>query len=103
MARGGYRPNSGPIKGTKYKKRLPKIDIVSAAESEGLSPLEYMLRIMNDPKEDIEIRARMAVAAAPYVHPKAGESGKKNEKEERAKIAGIGKFSPSKPPLKLIK
>lgn len=103
MARGGYRPNSGPIRGTKYKKRLLKSDIGSAAENEGLSPLAYMLKIMNNPKEDIELRARMAVAAAPYCHARAGESGKKEEKENRAKAASNGKFSPSKPPLKLIK
>jgi len=70
---------------------------------EELLPLDYMLKIMNDPKEDKNRRDRMAQACAPYIHPRAGESGKKEEKTERARSAGLGKFSPSAPPkLKII-
>ena len=72
--------------------------------AENLTPLEYMLRIMRDPNEDKDRRMRMAIAAAPFVHPRAGEGmGKKQDKEERAKVAGAGKFAPSKPPLRVVK
>ncbi len=72
----------------------------SKGEDEGLEPLAYMLRIMNDPNEDPEMRARMAVSAAPYIHPRVGEKqGKKDEKADRAKTAGSGKFAAGKPPV----
>ncbi len=33
-------------------------------------PLDHMLAIMRDKSEDKYFRAQMAVAAAPYVHPR---------------------------------
>lgn len=71
---------------------------------EELLPLDYMLKVMNDPKMDKEMRARMAIAAAPFCHARKGEGlGKKEEKEDRAKSAGQGKFAPSIAPLKVVK
>lgn len=168
--RGGYRPNSGPAKGTKYKPRTPKPDAKKPkeptereklkamlamgikakakfyqdflvrvshgekltvseqkmmdklgaelaedlgekepgppkAEGEKLEPLEYMLKVMNDPTENPDMRARMAIAAAPFRHARKGEGvGKKQEREDRAKAAGGGRFAPSAPPsLKVVK
>lgn len=76
-----------------------------AADAEKLDPLTYMLRVMNDPNEtDKTRRDRLAIAAAPYIHPKAGENeGKKDAKAERAREAGKGRFAPSKAPLALVK
>ncbi len=31
-------------------------------------PLDYMLRVMRDPKKPLEVRLEMAKAAAPYLH-----------------------------------
>ncbi|MFU0503639.1 hypothetical protein [Pseudaminobacter sp. NGMCC 1.201702] len=36
----------------------------------GMTPLEYMLKVMRNPKADAGRRDDMAKAAAPYVHPK---------------------------------
>jgi hypothetical protein len=36
----------------------------------GATPLEYMLKVMRNTRADSERRDRMAIAAAPYVHPK---------------------------------
>lgn len=73
-------------------------------EVTNLDPLEYMLKVMNDPKVDDRTRLTAASLAAPYVHPRKGEgAGKKQDKEERAKAAGKGKFAPSAPPIKLVK
>lgn len=36
----------------------------------GQTPLEYMLRVMRDSRASGERRDKMAIAAAPYVHPK---------------------------------
>jgi len=100
MPRGGYRPGSGPAKGTKYKKRksdteseIVKQVIAEEVKKEQLTPLEFMLKIMNDPNESKADRMRMAQAAAPFVHAKAGEKGKRDEREEAAKKAAGGKFS----------
>lgn len=57
------------------------------------TPLEYMLRVINDPNTDDLRRDRLAVAAAPYLHPKAGEAGKKEIKQDAAKAVGqAGRF-----------
>lgn len=116
MARGGYRPGSGPAKGTKYKKRGEKAakkrekkgeipqDIVDDAKAENMLPLEYMLKVMNDVSADVARRDRMAVSAAPYLHSRKGEGmGKKEEKEERVKDVWQGKFSAGRAPLKAVK
>ncbi len=65
-------------------------------------PLEYMVRVMNDPHVDDGRRDRLAVAAAPYLHPKVGESGKKEQKAAKAKDAGKGKFAPAAPPTLVV-
>lgn len=67
--------------------------------AENLTPLEYMLRVMNDPSEDKARRDRMAQAAAPYVHAKPGEAakGKKEERQEKAERAA-GRFAAPAPP-----
>ena len=71
---------------------------------EELLPLEYMLKVMNDTKADKEMRARMAIAAAPFCHARKGDGpGKKEDKVDRAQKAAAGRFAPSKPPLKVVK
>jgi len=105
MAKGGYRPGAGRPKGakTKHKKAETVADINVAAALENLTPLEYMLKVMRDPNEDEDRRARMAIAAAPFCHSRRGEGTGKEDRAERALRAGSGKFSPSKPPIKLVK
>ena len=74
------------------------------AALEKLTPLEYLLREMNDATVDKNRRDKLAGMAAPFVHPRAGEGkGKKEEKESRAKAAAGGRFSASPAPLKVIK
>lgn len=105
MAKGGYRPGAGRPKGSRNKTRIETpADIQRAAAYENMTPLDYMLMVMNDKAVDVERRDRMAVSAAPYCHSRKGEGlGKKQEKDEKAKAAGGGKFAPMKPPLKLVK
>lgn len=121
--KGGYRPGGGRPKGSKDKKprkrrsdagkpkaiatqKQPKLppDVQQEAADENLSPLDYMLKIMRDRNQPADRRDRMAQLAAPFVHPRAGESkGKKEEKADRAKAAGSGKFAPARPPLSVVK
>lgn len=103
MAKGGYRPGAGRPKGSKTKTKKKVMDIEAAAASEHLTPLEYMLKIMRDPKEDPDRRARLAIAAAPFCHFRKGEGTGRTDKADRAKVAGGGRFAAGKPPLALVK
>src|SRR5690242_12062327 len=85
MPRGGPRPNSGgarPGAGRPNKTFMEETRL--EAEVRGMTPLDYMLSVMQDPNVDFLRRDRMAVAAAPYVHAKA-ESAQPSKKEQ-AKI-----------------
>ena len=111
MSSGGFRPGAGRPKGAQNnsKGELPGPSPEGrGTESdnpteENLSPLAYMLKLMNDPKVDQDTRLRAASLAAPYCHSRKGEGlGKKEEKENRAKQAASGKFAAGKPPAKIL-
>jgi hypothetical protein len=109
MARGGPRVGAGRPKKAQdrsvAKSPAPTISEQSAESvrpEDKKDPLAYMLSVMNDPDIDAGRRDRMAVAAAPYLHPKAGEAGKKEAKAEAAKKAGTGKFAPAAPPRLVV-
>jgi hypothetical protein len=67
MPKGGKRQGAGRKVGSKTKKTR---EIAMRAAAGGITPLEFMLGIMRDENEAIEVRIDMAKAAAPYVHPK---------------------------------
>lgn len=102
MARGGYRPGQGRPKGVKNGDAQEDINV--EAEKLNLSPLEYMLMVMNDTSADPARRDRMAGMAAPFIHAKPGEKGKKAEKDDEAKNVAKNRFKPASPPaLKAVK
>ena len=99
MARGGYRPGAGRPRKEAGKAPVVKDETDAETPREtlgGLTPLEYMLRVMNDPSEDGQRRDKMAIAAAPYVHGRADAvaPGKKEQKQEAAEKVAAGKFAP---------
>jgi hypothetical protein len=104
MASGGFRAGAGRPKGAKAPKAQPiKVapDIKKAARKSGMSPLDYMLTVMNDGEADSERRDRMAVAAAPYVHAKAADAtgGKKEQAQAEAeRLAEDSRFAVPAPP-----
>jgi hypothetical protein len=69
MARG--RKTGGRKKGTPNKRAsvLAAQAEAAVAVSPGEEPIQYMLRIMNDPTVEVARRDTMARAAAPYRHP----------------------------------
>lgn len=69
MARGGKREGAGRPKGA--KTRITEEAIERAGEGE--TPLEYMLRVMRDKQQPDDRRDKMAMGAAPYMHPRAVE------------------------------
>lgn len=68
-----------------------------------MTPLEYALQVMNDPREPKERRDRLCVAAMPFVHTKKGEGGKREKTVDDANKAGTGKFSTIPAPLRAVK
>jgi len=121
--KGGYRSGSGRPMGSKDKKPRklrPKAqaatpetvesskkcrprtkDVIQAPtpQPEGKKlPLEYIMDVINDPAAHEDRKDRLAVAALPFAHPKIGEKDKKQERDEKAKAAGAGRFAPSAPP-----
>lgn len=116
MPRGGARIGAGRPKKGEVRIKAPagnparsplapesvQPGIADAEPITQRSPLQYMLDVMNDPGADEKLRAQMAVAAAPYLHMKKGEGGKKDEQADKAKKAAGGRFKPAPPPLKLV-
>ena len=60
----------GRAAGTKNRSTIAHLELAEAMLASGLRPLEYMLDRLRDVTEDPKIRREMAVAAAPYMHPK---------------------------------
>ena len=56
-----------------------------------------LLEVIRNPEEDKGRRMQAATLAAPYCHPKKGESGKKEEKAAAAKRVA-SRFTPAAPP-----
>ena len=65
MARG--RKTGGRQKGARNRATE---EARAAAASTGVLPLDYMLSVMRDSAADSKRRDAMAMAAAPYLHPK---------------------------------
>jgi hypothetical protein len=65
MARG--RKTGGRKRGTRNRATE---EARAAAAAAGVLPLDYMLSVMRNPDADHKRRDAMAVAAAPYLHPK---------------------------------
>jgi hypothetical protein len=77
----GLPKTGGRQKGTVNRVPHPTVETISrvkrsvdaaveAAIAVNLTPLQYMLAVVCDPKADIRRRDQMAVAAAPYCHPR---------------------------------
>ena len=59
----------------------------------GMLPLDYMLAVIRDPNATQGRRDKMAIAAAPYCHPRLIQPQtftKKDQQEVAAETAGIG-------------
>lgn len=130
---GGARPNSGPKprpKTTAIGEVLAKTVVAKAAEakapapkapepkqpepspqepegalvvSDDITPLDFLLTVMRNPMLDDKLRIEAAKTAAQYCHLKKGDGGIKEEKAEKAKKAGQGKFAPAPAPLRMVK
>lgn len=66
-------------------------------------PKAFLLAAMNDHEAEAKLRVDAAKALMPFMHQRKGETGKKTERENAAKVAGAGRFGSSPPPLKAVK
>lgn len=102
MPRGGYRAGAGrPKSGFKklvltvpddYQMPIQNQSKDALALDAGLMPLDYLLSVVRDTNADPLRRDRLAIAVAPYCHPKVADSrvGKKDLAEQAAGKAGQG-------------
>lgn len=67
MPQGGKRAGAGRPKGVRNVKTERQ---TSAVKASGLTPLDYMLKVMRDESNEQSIRLDAANKAAPYVHAK---------------------------------
>ena len=65
MARGGKRDGAGRPAGSVTTKSR---EVAEQAAESGLTPLDYMLKVMRDEAADEAKRLEAAKSAAPYVH-----------------------------------
>lgn len=104
MSHGGARVGAGrprKVVAGQVKEAKPA-EVKKAASKADVTPLEYMLAVINDEGADKNRRDRMAVAAAPYVHGKPADAavGKKEQRQTAADEAAVGKFAvPAAPKL----
>lgn len=70
MPKGGFRPGAGRPKGSRTVT-------LAADPQRAAAPLAYLLAVMSDPAADPARRDRAAIAALPYLHPRADAGGKK--------------------------
>lgn len=88
---GGARPGAG------RKKNVENEGAEYTPDTTGATPLEVLQKMMNDPEVPIVQRIKAAAAAAPYLHQKLGEGGKKDQQQDAAKKVA-SRFAPSAPP-----
>lgn len=75
---GGARPGAGRKKGGRNLKSLIQ---QAEANDGGETPLQYMLRVMRDERQNLQRRDDMAKAAAPYVHARLASTELKGDKD----------------------
>jgi hypothetical protein len=72
--------------------RYRNVQVLTEAQLSGMLPLDYMLAVIRDPNATQLRRDKMAIAAAPYCHPRlmpdAPTKGKKDQRAEAAATAG---------------
>lgn len=66
-----FKPGDPKPQGSGRKKQTGKREAVAAiCERLGCEPIEGMVRIANNPKAKLELRARMLAEIAQYMYPK---------------------------------
>jgi hypothetical protein len=67
MSRGGKREGAGRKVGSKLQKSAA---IAHRLAEDGQTPLDFIVGLMRDESQPIDLRLDCAKAAAPYIHPR---------------------------------
>jgi phage terminase small subunit len=98
---GGPRANSGGMRKNAGRKPIASLKAetsIAVTLAKYRDPKPFLLDIMNDLNQDYRLRVDAAKALLPFTHRKLGETGKKEDKNERAGKASKGKFHAGLPP-----
>lgn len=98
---GGARPgNGGARPGAGRKKKEPvKIEGIETTD-----PKQFLLEVMSNEILDVRLRIDAAKALLPYMYQRKGETGKKDDQQEKAGKVSSGCFAAGPAPaLKIIK
>lgn len=82
MARGGPRPGAGRPKGARDRLEREAAEIAAAG---GIMPKDFLLGLVRDVSQPLDVRIEAAKAAAPYYHARlaaiehSGEVGLRHE------------------------
>jgi hypothetical protein len=89
--RGGARKGAGRKGGDVGRFRKLINERTKRAAEQSTTPLEYMLKVLNDPRTDQKRRDAMAIAAAPYLHARlaATEHSGKIETTHEERLAAL--------------
>lgn len=83
------------------EKPDPSFDLSKALRFS--DPKDFLLATMNDFEAEAKLRVDAAKALMPFIHPRKGESGKKEVAKDKAAGAAQGKFGVRKGPLSVVK
>ncbi|MDD1976939.1 terminase small subunit [Pseudomonas tussilaginis] len=90
-----------PAHETLSEDREPSFDLSKALTFS--DPKAFLLATMNDFEAEPKLRVDAAKALMPFIHPRKGEGGKKDEKEQAAQRAASRFGASAAPPLRSVK
>lgn len=102
LAAVGIGTKSAPTSKPEANGEESEPDIVTIDIPETEDSLVFLGALMNCPKAGVKARLEAAKALAPFQHPRVGEKGKKESKQDQAGQTKGSKFGPrerSKPTL----
>ena len=107
---GGARPGAGRPKKAKPDQSaqmaaafVESMKVAAAdVQAEHGTPLAFLLAVMRGDVIPAPEQLKAAIAAAPFVHLKQGEGGKKDQRADKAKQASQGKFASAAPPRLVV-
>ena len=97
---GGTRTGAGRPPGA-LNRRTVASNEAAATLPHCTDPKAFLEAVMANAGIDTRLRIEAAKALMPYIHSRA-ELGKKDLAQTAAKKAGYGRFSASKPPLRVV-
>lgn len=94
---GGARPGAGRPRKTPAVEQQKAPTPVKAKDM-----LDLLQQVALGKVDATPLQVRAAIAAVQYTHPKAGDGGKKDARNEAAAAAASGRLAPKAPPKLVV-